>query len=290
MTTAHPAARTHPAASVRARALRLVVNMPRQAPVGLWSYGSLTIRSKARHGSVDLWLGQGKGPDSTSRVQRYDAATHRWQDEGGPGEPGDGTFPLPTSSDQPETVPLRIMPHDGDANITFTATYDDGRGHTYPSPDRLIATVAPTVAPAGLAAGGTNLVPGGKPVTFTLRVRNRTPYDYPGVRLRYDAGAWNSRSEADIAYQCLHIQQYADGRWMDVGLIPADRQHGFTAFFAPRGGMDIGPSTTANYRLRIWADRGLSRRATNVNGTFFASGPANSWGGQCEGAFTISRQ
>lgn len=260
----------------------LSAHVPHDAAAGQWTYGSLTVRSTAPRAKLGLWFGQGKGPDNSTRAQRYDARAHRWTDVGLGG--GTGFFPAPPPSRQPVTVGLRIMPHDAVGLIDFSASYDDGHRPAYYTRDRSIAVAAPRVSTSGLRQGGTPVLRGGPPVAFTVSVHNGTRYAYPGVRLRYDGLAWDSRAGSAASYRGLHLQSYAHGHWVTETLAPA--KDGFTVSFAPRDGARLAPGATAAYRLRVWADRTLPARTSEIDGAFVATGPSNLWAAKGLGNFT----
>ncbi|MCD9194270.1 hypothetical protein [Streptomyces albireticuli] len=243
--------------AVGTAAERISHSLPAQAPIGLWTESSVTLRTPVSKGTVRLDVtSRGFSTDSLA-VQRYVPESHRWVDltagTSGSGSPQHAvlTFPLTTSASatKPHTVALRFMDLDRPGTFTVTASVTDGKGHTYRAPARTATTTRPEASVGGWHQG-TTLTRGGPAGEFTLTVKNTTDRAYPRPYASYFAyGAGNGHA---LTPKDIDLQQYRPGHgWERVALVAGGCDPGMSATLRPATNGPLAPGATATYRLRV---------------------------------------
>nr|WP_243876215.1 hypothetical protein [Streptomyces sp. 846.5] len=252
--TAPPASRTVAAPSNEAAARHLWYGQAGQLPIGLWSDATVVLRAPATHGTVRLDLtSRGFSTDSVE-VQRWVPASHRWVDlttaGSGDASPTRSGFSFPIASlAHPETVPLRLQDLDRPGRLGVTASFADGRGHTYRAPAVTSAVTRPSTAFTGWPAHAA-LVRGGPAQPFGLTVRNTTDRAYPSLTaLFYAYGMGGGRA---LTPRDLVLQQYLRGRgWVGLPLVASACDPGMSAVLRPAAGVALAPGAEETVQLRL---------------------------------------
>ncbi|ARF58511.1 hypothetical protein [Streptomyces gilvosporeus] len=227
-----------------------------EAPVGLWTSSSVTLRTPVSQGTVSLDVTTRGFSAASLEIQRYVPTTHRWVDldsSVGGGLPDKGTFTFPVSvaasSGHPASVALRVKDLDRPGRLSVAASVKDGHGHTYRAPVRNAVVDQPTTTLSGWS-GGTALVRGGAAKEFTLKVKNTTRRAYPALNAGYFA--YGQSNGHTLAPKDLKLQQYVPGRgWQRVSLLPGGCDPGMSAALIPTAKSPLAPGATAVYRMRL---------------------------------------
>ncbi|WP_344094040.1 hypothetical protein [Streptomyces stramineus] len=250
-------------------AQKLSYHLPAQAPIGLWTQSSLTLRAPVSKGTVRLDVSsRGFGTDSLL-VQRYVPETRRWTDlksdtSGGPGH-GVFTFPLTAaaSAARPHTVALRLQDLDRPGTFTVTASVDDGKGRTHRAAARHSTATRPTVSVSGWRTA-TALTRGGPAQPFTVTVKNTTDRAYPALNASYFA--FGEGKGHALAPKDLKLEQYRPGAgWKRVPLVAGGCDPGMSAALHPAAKAPLAPGATAVYTLRVAVASSAPREVTSAD-------------------------
>jgi hypothetical protein len=235
----------------------LAFELPRQAPIGLWTDADLTLRAPAPKGTVRLDVKSAGFSTDSLEVQRYVPQTRQWVDvqsaPNGASWPHTATFSFPLSTAagaaHPYSVALRFQDVDRPGTFSVAASVADGRGHVYLAPTRSAATTRPAVSVSGWAPH-TVLARGGAARSFTVTVKNTTDRSYPALDagyFLYGAGRNHTLLASNVA-----LQEFQPGRgWVRVKVLPDGCDPGLNASLpnAQQGALE--PGASAVYRLRI---------------------------------------
>ncbi|WP_269858261.1 hypothetical protein [Streptomyces sp. RPT161] len=228
-----------------------------QAPIGLWSSSSVTLRTPVSKGTVRLDVSSRGFSTDSLEVQRYVPRSHRWVDldtsPGGGSSPQHGVFTFPVSAtasaSHPYTVALRVQDLDRPGSFTVAASVKDGHGHTYRAAARTATATRPTVTVSGWQRD-TTLVRGGAARDLTLTVKNTTNRAYPALNAGYFA--YGQGNQHALVPKDLVLKEYQPGRgWTRIPLVPNGCDPGMAAALHPTGRTPLAPGATAVYRLRL---------------------------------------
>ncbi|MGW7001985.1 hypothetical protein ACWGCW_03900 [Streptomyces sp. NPDC054933] len=228
-----------------------------QAPIGLWSSSSVTLRTPVSKGAVRLDVSSRGFSTDSLEVQRYVPRTHRWVDlNTSPGSgswPQHGVFSFPVSAaaspSHPYTVALRIQDLDRPGSLTVAASVNDGHGHTYRAAARTATATRPTITVSGWQRG-TTLVRGGAARDLTLTVKNTTDRAYPALDASYFA--YGQGKGHALVPKDLVLKEYQPGRgWVRISLLPNGCDPGMAVALRPTRKAPLAPGATAVYRLRL---------------------------------------
>ncbi|GAA1899341.1 hypothetical protein [Streptantibioticus ferralitis] len=228
-----------------------------QAPIGLWSSSSVTLRTPVSKGMVRLDVSSRGFSTDSLEVQRYVPQTHRWVDlNTSPGSgswPQHGVFSFPVSAAasprHPYTVALRLQDLDRPGSLTVAASVNDGHGHTYRAAARTATATRPAVTVSGWQRG-TTLVRGGAARDLTLTVKNTTNRAYPALNATYFA--YGQGKAQALVPKDLVLKEYQPGRgWVRISLLPNGCDPGMAVQLRPTGKAPLAPGATAVYRLRL---------------------------------------
>ncbi|MBT2384932.1 hypothetical protein [Streptomyces sp. ISL-11] len=246
-------------------------SLPAQAPIGLWTNSSLTLRTPVSKGTVRLDVDSHGFSTASLMVQRYEPRTHRWIDldttPGDESNPTHGVFTFPltaaASADHPHTVALRYQDLDRPGTFTVTPSVDDGKGRTHRAAARTTTATRPAVSVSGWKSG-TALTRGGGAGEFTLTVKNTTDRAYPRLFASYFAyGAGNAHA---LTPKDLVLQQYLPGRgWERVALVGGGCDPGMSAKLRPVVKGPLAPGASAAYRLRVAVAASAPRDVTSAD-------------------------
>ncbi|WP_241779833.1 hypothetical protein [Streptomyces natalensis] len=263
-----PAAETAPAPGITGSAAQKIsYSLAGEAPVGLWTSSSVTLRTPVSKGTVSLDVTTSGFSAASLEIQRYVPTTHRWVDlhsSVGGGLPDKGTFTFPVSvaasPGHPASVALRVKDLDRPGRLSVAASVKDGHGHTYRAPVRNAVVDQPTTTLTGWSRG-TAMVRGGAAKEFTLKVKNTTRRAYPALNAGYFA--YGQSNGHTLAPKDLKLQQYVPGHgWQRVSLLPGGCDPGMSAALVPTAKSPLAPGATAVYRMRLAVEG--SAPVTNV--------------------------
>ncbi|MGW1893325.1 hypothetical protein ACWCP6_24220 [Streptomyces sp. NPDC002004] len=251
-------AKAEPTAAVTGNAgQKLSYSLAPEAPVGLWTGSSVTLRTPVSRGTVRLDVTTHGFSAASLMIQRYVQQTHRWVDLDtkpvGDDHPDSGVFTFPVSVSaspgHPVTVPLRVQDIDRPGTLSVAASVDDGRGHTYRAPVRKAVVDRPTVDVTGWPRG-TSLVRGGAAKDFTLTVKNTTKRAYPALNASYFA--YGQSGSHILSPEDLVLQEYLPGHgWQRLPLKQGSCDPGMSTRLSPTARTPLAPGATATYRLRL---------------------------------------
>ncbi|MCQ4041294.1 hypothetical protein ACFOSC_07960 [Streptantibioticus rubrisoli] len=244
-------------AAVGTAGQKISYGLATQAPIGLWSSSSVTLRTPVSKGTVRLDVSSRGFSTDSLEVQRYVPRSHRWVDlDSTPGTgswPRHGVFTFPVSAaasaGHPYTVALRVQDLDRPGSFTVAASVNDGHGHTYRAAARTAAATRPTVTVSGWQSG-TTLVRGGAARDLKVTVKNTTDRAYPALNASYYAYGQGSRHA--LVPKDLVLKEYQPGRgWIRVPLVPNGCDPGMAVTLRPTAKGPLAPGATAVYRLRV---------------------------------------
>ncbi len=259
------------AAAVGTAAQKISYGLAGQAPIGLWSSSSVTLRTPVSKGTVRLDVSSRGFSTDSLEVQRYVPASHRWVDlntqPGGGSWPQHGVFTFPVSAaasaGHPYTVALRVQDLDRPGSFTVAASVRDGHGHTYRAAARTAAATRPAVTVSGWQRD-TALVRGGAARDITLTVRNTTNRAYPALNANFFA--YGQGGQHALVPKDLVLKEYQPGRgWTRVALVPNGCDPGMAVGLRPTGRSPLAPGASAVYRLRLSVARSAPADVTHAD-------------------------